>query len=186
MSKLYDRVGRDYEFLRSVLSPISQHDDFMKTLLYIMDKALAKGAEMGSSGMPQPLSLTVSRSDYMMDEQTQNDGTVVVQAKQVEMNMIAAGMFGLSAKITDMHKYLIKQHLPRLTGPDDMVSVTRTRATENGMVEETVSCPFGYDVAAVPANDAIKGIADAFEHAVKEFAARHAPDAQVRDPSVNI
>ena len=179
MNKLYDRVARDYNLLYSVLAPLAEHDDFLQKLLYVMDRALAKGKEMGVEGMPQPLSLVVARSDYMIDEHVNADGSVKMQAKQVEMNMISSAFAGLSSKLTLMHKYLVEQHLSCFAKDEDLVGVPRLRRCEDGEVKETVLRPFGYDADAIPENRALDGVADAFEHAVREFAVRHTPGAKV-------
>lgn len=158
LNKLYDRVARDYDFLISTLRPVAEHDDFVKTLLQILEASLAHGRSRDKAGMFQPLSLFIARSDYMIDEKEDpTTGTIISQAKQVEMNMIAAAFAGLSSKITGLHHYLLKTHLDRAATPENRV---------NG-------APYGYSASAIPENRALDRLVAGLAHATEEFRSRH-------------
>ncbi|CAN0162262.1 unnamed protein product, partial [Phaeothamnion confervicola] len=59
-NKLVDNVGRDAAWLREVLAPVVEHDEFTARLLQILETIEAEG------GPRQALRLGIHRSDYML------------------------------------------------------------------------------------------------------------------------
>ncbi len=151
---LYDRVARDADFLQEVLTSTAESDSFVAMLLNLLKKsvyrappspvsasAAAAAADAAAAGTPaaytgpvQPLTLTLARSDYMMDV---DPSSGEVRPLQVEMNMIAASFGSLSSQIAAMHRYTIA-HNPELLEI------------------------YGLDPACVPENPALRRIVDGF------------------------
>lgn len=108
MSRLYDRVGRDFSFLLETLRASAQADSFIGFLYSLLTEA-------STSRFYQPLNLTISRSDYMLhvDEANPDEAPTPIQ---VEMNMISTAFTVTSSKVTAMHRYLADRHIPAKYG----------------------------------------------------------------------
>lgn len=52
----------------------------------------------------QPISLTLTRNDFMMETRSRSDGTKGQEAKQVEFNTFASGAGGVIGGMTDVHR----------------------------------------------------------------------------------
>lgn len=132
MASLMYIVSRDRSFLVTTLAQASAHDPFTAQLVQLMRQVeTAKGSP---AAMQDPVDVMLTRSDYMIDEPTDN-------LLQVEINMIAASFGALSAKATDLHRYLLGYH-PGL----------------------------GLDPDRVPLNNSLTGLADGLGRAAEIYA----------------
>lgn len=150
MNELYDKVGRDHQFLLSILEPVAMNDPFINMLITILKKSIA--ANPDNAGMRQSLSLLLTRSDYMIHE----EDTGLPVAKQIEMNMISAAFASLSTKVTDLHKYITFNQLSREYSQNKQSSLSATSG-------------YGYSVDDVPVNAPLHGVVDAFAETVKLY-----------------
>ena len=84
------RVAYDNHFLMDSLAPVIKIDDFTNDLYTIYEHVL-------KTGRSQEKSLSLFRSDYMLDDRSQ-------RLLQIEVNSIAAGLGGLTPKLVELHK----------------------------------------------------------------------------------
>lgn len=187
MNELYDRVAHDSTFLINTLSASAKVDDFMGSLLNIYKRVYldrnpttfdftqlpsveAKDEEAGElvklvvkpgciNAPPQTLTLSITRSDYMMDTKRDTEskdnldnasnkpGIIHIIPQQIEMNMIAAGFAASASLITSMHRDIVSRH---------------------------VRGQYGYSPENIPANSALEGVARSMEAAVAEYHKRYA------------
>ncbi|GMM38951.1 glutathione synthase [Saccharomycopsis crataegensis] len=92
-NELYAKVATDEEWLSLIMDELIDVDKEFTGKLWQTHK---RAKEIGIS---QPLSLSLVRSDYMLDE---NTGKI----KQIEYNAISVSFGGLSPKVSDLHRYL--------------------------------------------------------------------------------
>ncbi|XP_065296765.1 glutathione synthetase-like isoform X1 [Dermacentor albipictus] len=98
---LIHRVAHDYEFLRDCLQSTIESDEFTASIFNIYDK-------VRDAGFPQPLSLGLLRSDYMLDLKLgDNKGLHKACPKQVEVNTIASSFGGISPPLYKQQKHLM-------------------------------------------------------------------------------
>lgn len=94
-NKLYANVVSEKKWLEGIIEKLSIHDKpFTGKLWDCYQKALEKG-------IPQDVSLALTRSDYMYDE-------TLNLIKQVEYNTVSVSFGGLSPKVGQAHTYLNK------------------------------------------------------------------------------
>ncbi|KAG7273985.1 hypothetical protein CRUP_011167 [Coryphaenoides rupestris] len=90
---LVDLVSRDAPFLEEALASTVLVDDFTARLFNIHKQMLAEGRS-------SPIVLGINRSDYMLDDPGGH-------LKQVEINTIAAGGFGIPDRIPSLHRHML-------------------------------------------------------------------------------
>lgn len=91
-------ITKDKQWLLGHITQLSQFDQlFTGKLFGIYNKVL----EVNNGTLPQPLSLGIFRSDYMLHA---NDNLI----KQIEFNTISVSFGGLSSKVNNLHNYLNK------------------------------------------------------------------------------
>jgi len=96
-NELVHKVSLDADFLNQVLKPATVSDEFTRRLLDIYNTCRVEG-------FAQSITLGIHRSDYMLHDA--NDGRPIVP-KQVEINTVAASFFGLSERVTGLHRMLL-------------------------------------------------------------------------------
>lgn len=99
---LMHRVAHDYEFLRDCLQSTTETDKFTASIFNIYEK-------VREAGFPQPLSLGLLRSDYMLDLSAAGSDPKKACPKQVEVNTIASSFGGLSPILYRQHKHVMKR-----------------------------------------------------------------------------
>lgn len=82
------------------LPRLAPHDEFISNLWQVHQACQEEGYHHKQS-------LGLFRSDYMIHEEQQREGTVSL--KQVEFNTIASSFGGLAAKVSDLHRFLDEQ-----------------------------------------------------------------------------
>lgn len=92
---LVEKITRDPTWLIETLRPTAISDEFVRRLIEIYEKVLAEGIK-------QPLSLAITRSDYMLHEKEGDPKDLL----QVEINTIASSFGSLSTRIAEMHSEL--------------------------------------------------------------------------------
>ena len=92
---LVDAIARDEEWLLSTLSDVLA-DPFTERLVRLYK-------EHGGSRATQPMCLGIHRSDYMVDEPDAH----VQRLRQIELNTISASFACLSARVADLHRFLL-------------------------------------------------------------------------------
>ncbi|XP_043277542.1 glutathione synthetase-like isoform X2 [Venturia canescens] len=92
---LMHKVAHDYEFLAENLNNV-QSDEFTAKLFAIYKT-------VHNEGQTQPLSLGLLRSDYMLHTGTN------MEIIQVELNAIASSFGGLSTRVSQYHRYILKE-----------------------------------------------------------------------------
>ncbi|TID28183.1 hypothetical protein CANINC_002616 [Pichia inconspicua] len=92
-NKLYANIVAEQKWLTNVIEQLSQHDVEFTGRLW---KSFLNAKQ---EGIPQNLSLALTRSDYMFDEISQ-------EIKQVEYNTVSVSFGGLSHKVGSAHTYL--------------------------------------------------------------------------------
>lgn len=98
MNELYMRVASDSDWLGTVLGPLLEHDDMLRTLWDINCKVReAKGGSEVSCG--------IFRSDYMLQ---QPEAGQEVSLKQVEMNTFSCAGACHAEKVVGMHRHLAR------------------------------------------------------------------------------
>ncbi|XP_033113842.1 glutathione synthetase-like isoform X2 [Anneissia japonica] len=95
-NKLMYNVSQDYEFICNALKSSLNYDEFTRDLVEIYHKVHQK--KIKDRGM-----LEILRCDYMLDSKNNEE-----QFKQIEINMIAAGMASTSAILTHLHRYTLR------------------------------------------------------------------------------
>ncbi|XP_077513528.1 glutathione synthetase-like isoform X1 [Amblyomma americanum] len=98
---LMHRVAHDYEFLRDCLQSTIETDKFTASIFRIYEK-------VREAGFPQPLSLGLLRSDYLLDSKTAGSHLKNACPKQVEVNTISSSFGGLSPILYRQHKYIMR------------------------------------------------------------------------------
>ncbi|XP_019718543.1 glutathione synthetase-like isoform X2 [Hippocampus comes] len=93
---LVDKISQDPDFLQEALASTITVDDFTAKLFKIHQHVLKEGRS-------QSIVLGLNRSDYMWD---QKDGHTSL--KQIEINTISAGAGGAAARMTDVHRHILK------------------------------------------------------------------------------
>lgn len=99
---LMHRVAHDYEFLRDCLQSTIETDKFTALVFSIYEK-------VREAGFPQPLSLGLLRSDYMLDLKAAGSDPKKACPKQVEVNTISSSFGGLSPILSTQHKHIMKK-----------------------------------------------------------------------------
>lgn len=103
-NKLYFDLSLNSSFIHGVMTSLVKVDDFQARLYDIFQK-------LEKEGNPQPLSLGLFRSDYILHapaKDSTDDGikTAPASIKQVEFNTISVSFGGLSTLVTRLHQYL--------------------------------------------------------------------------------
>ncbi|KAK3944718.1 putative glutathione synthetase [Diplogelasinospora grovesii] len=106
-NELYAAIARDEEFLGGLVKEVAGNDEFIADLWDVH-------VRVKKEGYVQPLALGLFRSDYMVH---QDSPTATPQIKQVEFNTIASSFGGLSAKTSDLHRFLSQTEYPLLKDP---------------------------------------------------------------------
>eukprot|EP00939_MAST-03C_sp_MAST-3C-sp1_P000435 g435.t1 len=86
-------VSADHAFINESLQATARSDAFTGKLLEIFNTIRQEGSPA------QDTSLGALRSDYMVD-------TVTKSVRQIELNTVSSSFHALTAKITEMHRYL--------------------------------------------------------------------------------
>jgi glutathione synthetase len=94
---LVDKIARDEAWLLSTLESV-RADPFTARLLDLYK-------ESGGPRARQPLCLGIHRSDYMVDEPSAS--CPKRRLRQIELNTISASFACLSARVSDMHRFLL-------------------------------------------------------------------------------
>ncbi|XP_067447493.1 glutathione synthetase-like isoform X1 [Thunnus thynnus] len=94
---LMDKIGQDPDFLEEALASTIQADDFAAKLYDIY-------RQVQQEGRTQSIVLGLNRSDYMVDQR--EDGTPSL--KQIEVNTIAAGGFGVTDRLSMVHRHVMQ------------------------------------------------------------------------------
>lgn len=92
-NRLYAKIAANDKWLTSIIDQLTEFDqDFTGRLwqTYLQAKSI---------GITQPLALGLVRSDYMLDQITN-------QIKQIEYNVISVSFAGLGPKVANLHRYL--------------------------------------------------------------------------------
>ncbi|KAJ4836122.1 Glutathione synthetase [Turnera subulata] len=95
-NELIDRVSLDGKFLQESLSRTKKVDAFTSRLLDIHSKMLEINKK-------EDIRLGLHRSDYMLDEQTK-------LLLQIELNTISCSFPGLSTRVSELHRNLLKHY----------------------------------------------------------------------------
>ncbi|CAG8514581.1 7597_t:CDS:10 [Ambispora gerdemannii] len=101
---LFHRLTKDNEYIKEIMNEnncrnrLSKGDDFIEKLYNIY-------LTVNKEGISQPISLSISRSDYLLHLPS---GANEPKILQVEYNTIASSFSSLSTLATDMHRYLLK------------------------------------------------------------------------------
>ncbi|XP_033224633.1 glutathione synthetase-like [Belonocnema kinseyi] len=95
LNELMHKVAHDHQFLTEVLKSTIEVDGFTEKLFRIYEAVYAEGFN-------QKISLGLFRSDYMLHGD--DDHKIL----QVEFNTIASSFAALACKITEFHKYVLK------------------------------------------------------------------------------
>ncbi|XP_055079276.1 glutathione synthetase-like [Periophthalmus magnuspinnatus] len=90
---LVDRVSQDEAFLEKALSSTIEVDDFTARLFHIYK-------QIQREGRTPSIVLGLNRCDYMLDQGS--------SLKQVEINTFAVGMGGLSARLVEVHRDVLR------------------------------------------------------------------------------
>ncbi|XP_071394974.1 glutathione synthetase-like isoform X1 [Centroberyx affinis] len=106
---LVDKISQDPGFLEEALASTVQADDFTAKLFDIY-------RQVQREGRTQSIVLGVNRSDYMPNQR--EDGTCSL--KQMEINTISAGSFGVTGLLPVVHRHILRlvglleesQHVP--------------------------------------------------------------------------
>ncbi|KAK2851026.1 hypothetical protein Q5P01_007302 [Channa striata] len=93
---LVDKISQDQDFLKEALASTIAVDDFAARLFRIHEQILKEGRS-------QSIVLGLNRSDYMLD---QKDGASSL--RQMEINTFAASFGGLSSRLPDVHRHILK------------------------------------------------------------------------------
>ncbi|XP_026188919.1 glutathione synthetase-like isoform X2 [Mastacembelus armatus] len=94
---LVDKISQDPDFLGEALDRTIQADDFTAKLFGIYKT-------VQQEGRTQSIVMGLIRSDYMVDQR--EDGTPSL--RQIEINTIAAGGFGVSDQLPVVHRHMLK------------------------------------------------------------------------------
>ncbi|XP_070696100.1 glutathione synthetase-like [Pempheris klunzingeri] len=116
---LVDKISRDPDFLEEALAGTIQADDFTAKLFGIY-------RQVQREGQTQSIVMGLNRSDYMLDHR--EDGTSFL--KQIEINTIAAGGFGVSDRLSLVHRHVLR--LVGLLEESESVPDTTSRTARLG------------------------------------------------------
>lgn len=94
-------ISKESGWLIENIEKLSQFDQDFTGKLY---QTYVKVLQLNDGKVPQPLSLGLFRSDYMIDAKEDEDKSV----KQIEFNAISVSFGGLSSKVGQLHNYLNK------------------------------------------------------------------------------
>ncbi|KAM6924711.1 glutathione synthetase [Xenentodon cancila] len=94
---LVDKISQDSDFLREALASTVEVDDFTARLFRIHQQILKEGGS-------QSVVLGLNRSDYMLDQREDKTSSL----KQIEINTFAASFGGLSSRMPDVHRHILK------------------------------------------------------------------------------
>ncbi|XP_050926995.1 glutathione synthetase isoform X2 [Lates calcarifer] len=94
---LVDKISQDPDFLEEALAGTLHGDDFTARLFDIYRKVQQEGQN-------QSIVVGLNRSDYMVDQR--EDG--ISSMKQIEINTIAVGGFGVSDRLPVVHRHVLK------------------------------------------------------------------------------
>ncbi|XP_075739387.1 glutathione synthetase isoform X4 [Rhipicephalus microplus] len=96
---LIHRVAHDYSFLRDCLQSTIETDEFTASIFNIYQK-------VWEAEFPQPISLGLLRSDYMLDLKSGDTKELhEARPKQVEVNTIASSFGGITPPLYKLQKY---------------------------------------------------------------------------------
>ncbi|XP_049269160.1 glutathione synthetase isoform X2 [Rhipicephalus sanguineus] len=99
---LIHRVAHDYSFLRDCLQSTIETDEFTASIFNIYQK-------VWEAEFPQPLSLGLLRSDYMLDLKSGDTKELhKARPKQVEVNTIASSFGGITPPLCKLQKYIMR------------------------------------------------------------------------------
>ncbi|KAF3696531.1 Glutathione synthetase [Channa argus] len=93
---LVDKISQDPDFLREALASTIAVDDFTARLFRIHEQILKEGRS-------QSIVLGLNRSDYMLDQKNGKSSL-----KQIEINTVAASFAGISSRMPDVHRHVLK------------------------------------------------------------------------------
>ncbi|XP_072553580.1 glutathione synthetase [Salminus brasiliensis] len=96
-NRLVDRISQNPLFLEEALASTIKVDDFTAKLFSIYRQVQQEPQTL-------PIVLGLNRSDYMLDQSA--DGRTSL--KQIEINTIAASFGGLTSRIPDIHRHILK------------------------------------------------------------------------------
>ncbi|XP_056241235.1 glutathione synthetase-like [Seriola aureovittata] len=94
---LVDKISQDPDFLQEALDGTIQADDFVAKLFDIYRK-------VQQEDRTQSIVVGLNRSDYMVDQRADRTSSL----KQIEINTIAAGGFGVSDRLSVVHRHTMK------------------------------------------------------------------------------
>ncbi|XP_068997640.1 glutathione synthetase [Embiotoca jacksoni] len=94
---LVDKISQDTDFLQEALASTIAVDDFTARLFRIHQQILKEGRS-------QHIVLGLNRSDYMLDQREDETSSL----KQIEINTFAASFGGLSSRMPDVHRNILK------------------------------------------------------------------------------
>ncbi|XP_071394980.1 glutathione synthetase-like [Centroberyx affinis] len=94
---LVDKISQDPGFLEEALASTIQADDFTAKLLGIY-------RQVQHEGRTQSIMMGVNRSDYMLDQREDRTSSL----KQIEINTIAAGGFGVADHLPVVHRHILR------------------------------------------------------------------------------
>ncbi|XP_023254401.1 glutathione synthetase-like, partial [Seriola lalandi dorsalis] len=94
---LVDKISQDPDFLQEALDGAIQADDFVAKLFDIYRK-------VQQEDRTQSIVVGLNRSDYMVDQRADRTSSL----KQIEINTIAAGGFGVSDRLSVVHRHAMK------------------------------------------------------------------------------
>ncbi|KAL1418464.1 hypothetical protein MTO96_005710 [Rhipicephalus appendiculatus] len=99
---LIHRVAHDYSFLRDCLQSTIETDEFTASIFNIYQK-------VWEAEFPQPISLGLLRSDYMLDLKSGDTKELhKARPKQVEVNTIASSFGGITPPLYKLQKYTMR------------------------------------------------------------------------------
>lgn len=123
---LIHRVAHDYEFLRDCLQSTIETDEFTASIFKIYEK-------VREAGFPQPLSLGLLRSDYMLDLKASKEAVLDGRPMQVEVNTIASSFGGISPVLQKQHRHILKSL--GITASDEQLPECKTdKNLANGLL----------------------------------------------------
>ncbi|XP_049920964.1 glutathione synthetase-like [Epinephelus moara] len=97
LNTLVDKISQDPDFLEEALAGAIQADDFTAKLFGIY-------RQVQQEGWRQSIVVGLNRCDYMVDQR--EDGTPSL--KQIEINTIAAGAFGMGDCLPVVHRHILR------------------------------------------------------------------------------
>uniref|UniRef100_A0A914HKP7 Glutathione synthetase n=1 Tax=Globodera rostochiensis TaxID=31243 RepID=A0A914HKP7_GLORO len=100
---LYFRVSNDYDFMFKTLEPVAKTD-------YAINKWLKVYTTIHKEGNHQPLTLLLTRSDYMGHLNKNNQRNEQnYELKQVEVNIGQIGGMAIANRTTDLHRRMLSK-----------------------------------------------------------------------------